>query len=105
MQDIIPLQHDGEDLSAQEAMRKLGIPDKLIGIERSITIASLTEHVEVGREIASPREGDSGITTILEIPCRQVVGGLKAVLGAGIGSSSVEREVKPAVAIAERDFG
>ena len=90
MQDIIPLQHHGQRFSTQEAVRQLGVPDQLIGIERRIAIASFTEHVEVGREVAAPREGHSGVTTILEVPGRQVVRGLQTVLRTGVGGSSVE---------------
>ena len=76
VQDVVPLKHDGELLASQEAMTQLGIPDKLVGIESLVAVASLTEHVSIGREIAPPREGDTSVSAILEVPSREVVRGL-----------------------------
>ena len=47
MEDIIPLEHDYQFLASQESMRQLCVPDKFIGIQRLVTIASFAEHVDV----------------------------------------------------------
>ena len=102
VQDVIPLQHDGERLAAQETVAQLCIPNEFVGIQRLVAVASFAEHMGIGREIATPRECDSGIAAIGEIPGCQVVGSLKTVLSMCIGSSSVKREIEPLVAETER---
>ncbi len=50
VQDIIPLQHHGEGLAAQETIAQLRIPNQFVGVQRSIGIAALAIYVEIGRE-------------------------------------------------------
>ena len=57
LQNIVPLEHECELLASQEAMRQLGIPYHLVGVERLVGIATLAIHVQVGAEVAAPREG------------------------------------------------
>ena len=102
VEDVIPLQHDGEFLSLEETLRKLCVPDELIGIERLVAISPLAEHVEVGGEVGAPREGNPCISAIREVPCREVARCLQFVLSMGIGGIAVEGEVEPTVAKTER---
>ena len=102
VKDIIPLQHNGEFLSLEETLRKLCVPDELIGVECLVTVSPLAEHVEVGGEVGAPREGNPGISAIREIPCGEVARSLQFVLSMGVSGIAVEGEVEPTVAEAER---
>ena len=105
VQDVVPLQHDGERLRAQEAVRQLGVPQQLVGVQRLVGIAALAEHVEVGREVGTPRERNLGVAAVREVPRCQVVRGLQPVLGTGEGGACIQRDAEPPVAEAERYRG
>ena len=102
IEDVIPLQHDGEFLSLEETLRKLCVPDELIGIECLVAISPLAEHVEVGGEVGAPREGNPCISAIREVPCGEVARCLQFVLRMGIGGIAIEGEVEPTVAETKR---
>ena len=102
VEDVIPLQHDGEFLSLEETLRKLCVPDELIGIECLVAISPLAEHVEVSGEVGAPWEGNPCISAIREVPCREVARCLQFVLSMGISGIAVEGEVEPTVAETER---
>ena len=111
MQDVIPLQHHRECLSTQEAIAQLGIPYQLIGVERSIAVSALAIAMEVGRKDGPRRsipwaagkliQVDACIATIVEVPSGEVTAGLQSVLRACVCDTRIQREVPPAVTIAE----
>ncbi len=105
VQDVIPLQHDGELLAAQEALTQLCVPYQLVGVQCLVAVSALTETVEVGAQVHSPRECDAGVAAIAEVPRGEVARGLQAVLCVSVGQPSVQRDVEPLVAEAERHVG
>ena len=102
VEDIIPLQHNGEFLSLEETLRKLCVPNELIGVECLVTVSPLAEHVEVGGEVGAPREGNPSISAIREVPCGEVARCLQFVLSMGVSGIAVEGEVEPTVAETKR---
>ena len=72
VEDVIPLQHDGEFLSLEETLRELCVPDELIGIECLVAVSPLAEHMEVGRQVGAPWEGNSCVASVREIPCGEI---------------------------------
>lgn len=90
MKDIIPLQHHGQFLTFQEAMRQLCIPNQLVGIKCLVAVSSFAEHVYIRRQVGTPREGNFCITSIREIPGREIVGSLQPVFGLSIGRIAIE---------------
>ena len=99
------MQHHRELLATQESLGELGIPQQFVGVHRLIGVTAFAEHVEIGGQFHAPIKADVRVTTILEVPGRQVVRGLQAVLGAGIGCTTVEREVEHSDAITETHLG
>ena len=53
-------------------MRELRIPYKLIGVECLVAVSPLAEHMEVGRQVGAPWEGNSCIASVREIPCGEI---------------------------------
>ena len=102
VQDVIPLKHHGELLATQETMRDLSIPDEFVGVEGLVAITALAEHVDIGGNVTAPREGDSCVSTIREVPCCQVARCLQTVLCMCVGCVGIERKIEPLVAEAER---
>ena len=85
VQNVVPLQHDGEGLATQETVRNLGVPKQFVGVECRVTVTSLTVHMDVGGKVGTPWEGDSGVGTILVVPRGEIVGGLQTVVRVCIG--------------------
>ena len=75
----------------------MGVPQHLVGVERSVGIASLAIYMEVSRQVCAPGEGDACVAAIGEVPSGEVARGLQAVLRASIGSLCIERDVEPTV--------
>ena len=82
-------------------MRQLGVPDDLVGVQRLVAITALAVDVKVGRKVALPREGDAGAAAVVEVPGGKIARSLQPVLGTCVGGPSVQREVEPAIAVAE----
>lgn len=101
VQDVIPLQHNGERLATQETMRDLGIPKQFIGVECLVTVASLAVHMDVGGKVGAPREGDPGVGTVEMVPGSEVVGSLQTVVRPCIGGVVVSRDIEPFVSETE----
>ena len=108
---VVELQRYGQRLSTQDALRYLGIPYQLIGVERSIAVSALAIAMEVGRE-DGPRwsipwaagkliQVDACIATIVEVPSGEVTASLQSVLRSCVCDTCIQREVPPAVTIAE----
>ena len=58
--------------------------------------------MEVGRKAGTPREGDSGVAAILEIPRGQIARSLQFVLRSGKSDIDIQGDAEPLVAKAER---
>ena len=82
----------------------MSVPEQFVGVERRITVTSLAVHVDVGREVGTPWEGNSGVGTILVIPRGEIVGGLQTVVRVCIGGVVVGRDVEPTVPETERNL-
>ena len=72
VQDVVPLKHHHQLLSAQEAMGKLGVPDYFIGVQRLVAISSLAVYVDVCAQGGFPGEGDLCVSAIGNVPGREV---------------------------------
>ena len=83
----------------------MGVPQQFIGIHCLISIAALAIHVEIRCQFHTPGQADICVTTILEIPCSQIIRGLQTVLSAGIRRTTVEREAEHPDAITKPQFG
>ena len=79
-------------------MRKLCVPNELIGVECLVAVSPFAEHVEVCRQVGAPWEGDSGVASIGEVPCGEIARSLQLVFGMCICGIAVDREVEPTVA-------
>ena len=71
-------------------MRQLGIPQQFVGVQTLVVIASLAEHVAVGRKVGTPGERNLGVATIRDVPRGEIVSSLQAVVSTGVGGASIE---------------
>ena len=73
MKDIVELQRNGKGFTLEETLRQLSIPDKFVGIQRSIVVAASTLHVHISSESSTPRCSNANHATIGELPCVEVI--------------------------------
>ena len=55
--NVVELEHDGQWLALQEALRELRIPYKLIGVHTAVIISTATADREACVQASSPRSG------------------------------------------------
>ena len=101
VQDVVQLQRDGKGLTLEEALRELGIPDKLVGVHRGIVVTTTALHVHVGGERCAPRRCYAHHTSVGKLPGIKVIAGLQLATVAVVVERSVELDLQPIVTIAE----
>ena len=84
LQQVVELQRHRESLAAEEALRQLHVPDKLVGVHRRVVETAAAVHREVGGYCSAPRCLYVGAEAVREHPCVEVRLWLQLVAGVGV---------------------
>ena len=66
-QNVIPLYGNRSGVAFQETLRKLGVPDQLVGVHRLVIVSAAAALSDVGGQAHVPRHVDLYVSTVREI--------------------------------------
>lgn len=76
VENVVPLEHDGEFSSSKEALRDLSVPYQFVSIECLVAVSSFGVHMDICIDVCSPWEFNAGIKSIGMVPRSEVACGL-----------------------------